>query len=283
MPAPDDAVHILFVGGSTTECLNLDDTETWPHLVMATLNESRTEPRVWAGNVGMSGTTTRNHLQFLERDSLVRQMDCVVVQAGVNDISQALYRSNYQADPRLLPKPIWFRSRIYAMYLGYRVRAGQQKLGRVDAKGPGARFYIGLRKRRHDAAITSEAPDLSADLEGYESRVRRMIDACRKRDIAIVFTSQPVLWDAGLGEAERELLWFGSLRDGSYLSVEALREAMDAYNEIVRRVCADEGIPFVDLGSMNGRPEYFFDDCHFSEAGALEVARRVAERLATEQ
>ena len=30
---------------------------------------------------------------------------------------------------------------------------------------------------------------------------------------------------------------------------------------------------------MSGNPEYFFDDCHFSEAGAREVSRVVGERL----
>jgi hypothetical protein len=34
---------------------------------------------------------------------------------------------------------------------------------------------------------------------------------------------------------------------------------------------------FIDLSAMNGTPEFFYDDCHFNEAGAREVSRRVAD------
>ncbi len=36
-------------------------------------------------------------------------------------------------------------------------------------------------------------------------------------------------------------------------------------------------VEFVDLSSLNGQPQYFCDDCHFTEAGAREVARIVAD------
>ena len=48
---------------------------------------------------------------------------------------------------------------------------------------------------------------------------------------------------------------------------------MDAYDEALMTVCTEMNVACADLSSMNGSPEYFYDDCHFTEAGAAEVAR----------
>ena len=47
---------------------------------------------------------------------------------------------------------------------------------------------------------------------------------------------------------------------------------MDAYNEALMTECTEMGVVCADLSSMNGNPDYFYDDCHFTESGATEVA-----------
>lgn len=44
-------------------------------------------------------------------------------------------------------------------------------------------------------------------------------------------------------------------------------------------VCRDLDVELVDLRDMSGNGTYFHDDCHFNEAGAAEVARRLAEHF----
>ena len=61
------------------------------------------------------------------------------------------------------------------------------------------------------------------------------------------------------------------------LIVEKLREGIDRYNETLHRVCDELSVDCVDLTSMSGREECFFDDAHFTESGAAELARRVAQ------
>lgn len=51
----DVTYHILAVGGSTTECLYLDQDEAWPHLLQTSLNENQHAYKVWVGNIGKSG------------------------------------------------------------------------------------------------------------------------------------------------------------------------------------------------------------------------------------
>src|SRR5438477_7244965 len=60
--------RILAVGGSTTECVILDDTKAWPYLLGVDLGRTADGRRVWVGNVGRSGATSRDnvlHLKYL--------------------------------------------------------------------------------------------------------------------------------------------------------------------------------------------------------------------------
>ena len=61
-PTPSHTYRILTIGGSTTECLYLDQFETWPYLLQKTLDENTPNHNVWVGNAGKSGQTTRHHL-----------------------------------------------------------------------------------------------------------------------------------------------------------------------------------------------------------------------------
>jgi hypothetical protein len=54
---------------------------------------------------------------------------------------------------------------------------------------------------------------------------------------------------------------------------------MDRFNERLLEICAELGVEVVDLSSMNAVEAYFYDDCHFTEAGAREVARLVHRYL----
>lgn len=106
--SPDQGYRILAVGGSTTECLYLDQTEAWPRLLQERLNAGSGR-RVWVGNVGKSGQMTRNHLVQVE--TLTRQyprIDAVLLLAGVNDLMRRLkeedrpttWRGNCPGTPR---------------------------------------------------------------------------------------------------------------------------------------------------------------------------------------
>ena len=90
LPPREAAYRILCVGGSTTECLYLDDTESWPHLLMEMLSQQRYRQPVWVGNIGMSGYSTVHHLKFLSEDDLRKQIDCVLFMVGANDFGTFL-------------------------------------------------------------------------------------------------------------------------------------------------------------------------------------------------
>lgn len=296
-PGPDHRVRWLCIGGSTTECVGLDDGETWPALLMDEVGRQD----LWVGNVGISGFSTPEHARFLKTSPLLAGVDGVVLQIGINDLWRYLaeeeeetWRGRFLAggEKRLEPvaaegkpnrahwRPLWSRSRVVQLYHSLRVRAALATAARPEEReGLGGEEYRLRRAKRAAATITDSLPPLEDGVSAYGGRIDALIELARERRLKVIFTTQPVLWDVNLSDELAGRCWFGWLPDGRYLSIRALREAMDAYNtELLRRTRA-AGVPCVELSPMNGNGEYFYDDCHFTEAGAREVARRVAALL----
>ncbi|HOZ45227.1 MAG TPA: SGNH/GDSL hydrolase family protein [Candidatus Hydrogenedentes bacterium] len=281
LPGEEPAGHlhqILCIGGSTTECVYLDDARTWPALFMRHVNEALGQPRIWVGNVGFSGFATMDHLVFLRESRLMRGVDAVVIQPGINDLYPILADETLKLHVRdPLPEgprpPYWAKAHLIQFY--HAVRLGLPEGLRLESRDGSE--YEERRTKRRAAVIRDDAPELDDAVKQYKSRLRHIVSVCQARGVLLVFTTQPVLWsDAMTPEAERRC-WFGWLADGAYLSIPSLRTAIDRYNAALREVCEESKTPCVDLDSMNGSPEFFYDDCHFSEAGAAEVARRVAD------
>ncbi len=287
--------RVLCIGGSTTECVYLDDTETWPVLLMDHLNARPASPPVWVGNVGISGFDTRDHLRFVRASPLMEEIDLAVFMVGINDLWRYLANEEIETrydrfapeakatpadapapSPPTPPRPGWTRSRLIQLY-----HALNQTPPRPEEyEGIGGREYAIRRAQRAEAAIVETLPDLGPGLASFRERVAGLIDACAARGVQAVFVSQPVLWDEALPPEAAARCWFGWLEDGRYVSIPALRSAMDAYNAAVQHVCRARDIPVVDLSAMHGRPEFFYDDCHFTEAGARFVAEQCIDAIA---
>lgn len=267
--------RVLCLGGSTTECLYLDDSETWPSLAAAQLR-STTPPRdVWVGAAGVTGYSALHHLAFARESELVREVDCVVVMLGVNDLWQdLLVKSDEERLAMGAPRGVQQVRVVAWAHAQYdRLRASMGGLEHWAYPMPS------LRAERVAATKRDDAPPMDAALERFADRVEAIATVLRERGVRPIFVTQPVRWAAGQSPELEASYWFGWLPDGAYLSTASLRELMERYNARTRERCAALGVPCVDLDELNGGSEWFFDDCHFTEAGAREVARRVAVAL----
>jgi hypothetical protein len=211
----------------------------------------------------MQPTATADYLRFVRESELMRQVDCLLIQCGVNDWMFCMRGPEPAA-------PVWSHSRVWRLVRSVRerwVQAGDVTV--EDAAGSG---YVWRRARRQMAPIDDELPPVDDCLAVFEARLRAIVAECRRQGVRIVFASQPVSWDSQLDEPFRKLLWFGALPGGRYLSIEMMREGMDRFNRRAKTVCNELRVEWIDLTSLNGRQDVFYDDCHFTEAGAREVA-----------
>lgn len=281
-PARDRAYRILCVGGSTTECVYLDDARTWPALLMAALNSkhgSEGPKPVWVGNIGISGYDAKDHLKFVERSDLLRQIDCAVFLCGINDLQHAL------RDPELMTKlaPRWERSMNWRFVLdGY--LALRRKYGFVESMFEDRQGldYELRRKTRAVAPVCGQLPDLTDAVSNYADIIKAIILKCRAVGVRPVFVCQPTMWREGLSKQALASMWLGMTADGSFLSVERLREGIDRFNHALRDTCRAYGVECVDTSSMDGREDLYYDDVHLNEAGARVMADLVAKHFLSE-
>lgn len=83
--SPEDALTVVFLGGSTTECYSLPRSETFPELVGREL-EQRLERPIRVFNAGMSGASSAHSLARLVFQVVPLDADLVVVMHAINDL-----------------------------------------------------------------------------------------------------------------------------------------------------------------------------------------------------
>jgi len=90
----DQDYRFLAIGGSTTDCFYLDESEAWPYLLQEILNENQ-DQNVWVGNAGRSSHKTHHHLPQVQL--LLKQypkIDVIILLVGFNDFIQRLAQDN---------------------------------------------------------------------------------------------------------------------------------------------------------------------------------------------
>lgn len=93
----DYRCKIITLGGSTTECLYLDQKESWPYLLQEELSREIGKP-AFVGNIGMSGRST--DVTVLQLEHLIKQyddIDIIILLVGINDLSLALAGKSYKS------------------------------------------------------------------------------------------------------------------------------------------------------------------------------------------
>jgi hypothetical protein len=185
---------------------------------------------------------------------------------------------------RAVYHPVYKRLRLYL----YAERAKASLLGKVRRPTIGAPMaWLEMWRRRRAAGKLVPLPDLRVGLDEYRQRVQRIFDQCRALQVRCLFLTQPVIWRRGLTPEEEASLWtgwIGPLRPETpglgYVSAPELETAMNAYNRALLEMCQEKGLECFDLASTipkNGT--VFYDDDHYTEAGARIVADRLLDYL----
>jgi lysophospholipase L1-like esterase len=288
---PDSGYRILAVGGSTTICLYLDDSKAWPERLMNILNERQADRRYWVGNVGKSGLDSLHHVELLKRLREVKKVDCVLILCGVNDLSHAL-RLPAETRQRLAPSSVFERGGGFNPMLPYLkqtylyrtakafVRSGaSQPAERVEDDTGSA--YAARRRIRHTSTKDHPLPPLDEHLSLYARNLEQMISVCREQRIRCVLMTQPTTWQDPMPPRLEALTWFAPMASTKRaISSPDLSRAMAAFNQTMLDVCRRHSVQCIDLAAIVPKTEeMFYDEEHFTDAGAELVAQAIAGGL----
>lgn len=296
---PRGNVHrILAIGGSTTECLFLDQSKSWPGLLQNKLN-ARGGGKVWVGNAGVSGHTSRQHVLYMKYFLPQHpEIKTVLMMVGCNDLQSRLSRggisvpqpgNDLDLEGKLLPQAFFLISERQAKNAPFFKKTGFWMLGRHVKRvlfqsenieeNEGAAYVEWRKNRRSALSIRNKLPDLKVALEEYVENTDAIIDLAQKYSVRLVFMTQPAMWRRNMPRGLQDLLWFGWIGESQtkntkvYYSIEVLEEGMKLYNDALMATHRRRNVECVDLaGLLPKDATVFYDDVHFNESGARKVA-----------
>jgi lysophospholipase L1-like esterase len=287
-PKPADEFRIFMIGGSTTECLYLDDSESIDAIVQDQLTErSGTSLAVRVYNAGKSGDAIDDHASMLVHRIVQLQPDIISVFAGVNDLTRSIYGYDYlhrvqERGAKALPLAkllvTEFQLPRRAHYLLKRFAPTEQELQETITRVSNYAEKVELRK---SVPVSDEHPELN--LEAYANYLRTIIGVARGHGIDLVFMTQPSSWNSQIDSSIGDWHWM-SYRFGVVYREDFMDEALESYNDVMRAIAEEHSVPVYDLArSLPKSSAYFYDDVHLNVGGAATAGEGLASFILEKQ
>ena len=282
---------ILAFGGSTTECQALDQEKTWTQILQQILNKDNSKDSYWVGNLGKSGSNSNHHVlqttEMLKKEEL-QDVKLVMYLVGFNDLIRSLKVGdeyiNYDLKKlqrrsfKVVPDedlPFVRRTALWKFLKDVKYRLLLNKYDNEDL----VQLYKDIRKTRKEAEKTSIVPNLDSSIAHYKKNIDSLISICKTNGKEPIFITQPVLWRPGITKESLDqlIIYF---KESANLEAETLYECMELFNHALIEVCEARGVDYIDLFPIS-KEKWFYDDCHFNEHGANEVAHEISKYFIT--
>lgn len=272
--ARKQGLRIIAIGGSTTEDIVLDDRATWTHLLQESLKRRGHPAEVI--NTGVSGLRARNHIATLKAIAGYAP-DLVTILVGGNDWNKHI-RDQFEPD-RDPYKPATLRDsalgKLLARYVMTPLRV--RLLGATstdqhivvthpEAVNAGKPIRSLDRPTKHNLRPT----DVSA---GYRTDMETLSKTCTQLALRCLFMTQPHAYSDSASRTLRDLYWMTPPYADYTLDLGSMMHIAALYNGFLLDLARREGHASCDLAAgMPARDDLFFDDMHYTDAGAQRMA-----------
>jgi hypothetical protein len=269
---------IVAFGGSTTICAALTQEKTWTALLDKKLGDA-----YWVGNFARSGNSSNHHVfqfQHILNKPELKDTKIVLMLVGVNDcrgylISQDKYINMPDLDVKKSAFKHMPNSELPFLKRLTLFKLAKQARQRILFYSQPRRPLDYLKTYNSKKEPKNELPDLTNGLNHYEQNLIKIIAEAKKREIKLIFITQPTLWKKNLSDKYKTLLAARSYYNKTPLYTgEALNEIMTVFNKRLINVCERYNIHVIDLQLPKNKTIYY-DDMHYNEFGAKVVATKV--------
>lgn len=280
---------IVFIGGSTTECMYVTENNRFPYLT-GQLMEENTNQQINSYNAGFSGNSSIHSFDILLNKILPMKPDIVVIMHTINDYAILAYDHSYWpvGTPRSeliiindyfpkMPKEtfIWhFKSLFRITYpnIYQRIFLLKESIFHPQEQKP-TRPQDEWAGRRH----LIEERDFDSMQREFNWALQMLITACKTYDITPVLMTQA---NRIKGNPDEVILKSMEPMLNAGITYETFKEEYDRFNEIVREVAETNKIPLIDLAKLVPQEkEYLYDTFHYNDNGSKFVANIIAEEL----
>ena len=237
--APDKV--IVFLGGSTTECMFVDEDHRMPY-VAGQILEKETGAKINSYNGGMSGNNSLNAIDILINKVIPLKPDVVVFMENINDLSTLLYEGTYWNNNKarspletLKKRPLVGKllKEIFIPNLNYAYKTMKKTLFKPEedefSSSRGKKLVVDQAKMVHDFA---------ADLQ-------TIVCTCKAWGIVPVLMTQANRITAHPDPVVAT--YIGRYGQETGISYQKFKEVYDAFNETIREVGRKNQVMVIDL------------------------------------
>ncbi len=265
-------ITIIFLGGSTTECMFVDEKNRFPYLVGRLLEEEG--KKVNSFNSGVAGNHSMHSIDILLNKGLELRPDVAILMQNINDLNILLYETNY-----------WNKNPDRSLLAPVSNNLWKNMKGAVEARIP--RLYkrlATLKKTFHGqedefALLRGKKLHINKQeiIKKFERSLLTFIAICKANGIVPVLMTQANRFkekpDTIIINSIKALMDFG-------ITYDEYKDIYDAMNDLIRKVGTSNMVLVIDLAkSVPQENVYMSDAVHFNDNGSKYVARLIADRL----
>lgn len=282
-PKPKGELRVILYGGSTAECMLLDDAQALHGVLERELAARGAGRRARVYNAAKSGDKSYDHVALLSQRLVHLEPDLVVLLAGVNDLRAAVYGADYLhlGSSRAAPYSLTMLAKFAATE--FQIPRGLYALLHPESERERLERMSMVTDYRAKVALGAGRPvsDLEprTDLASYERNLRTIAGTAAAHGTGLVLATQGTTWNSPDPEAPR-WHWLTYL-DGVRYREDKLDGALERYNDVMRRLGEAGAAGVCDLArALPKSRELFYDDAHFTAAGAAKAGALLAECMA---
>ena len=265
----DPDLTMVFMGGSTTETLFVDEDKRFPYLVGKLIAE-KTGMKINSINAGRSSNHVIHNLNILINKMIPLNPDYIFLINNINDfyimqIGDKSYWNEHPTRSLLVYNTQKEKQDLYVAIKGY-------------TKKLIPHTYLRLQELKKKLKLTKENNENEIDQEfnfneyssEFEKAVTSFVRVCKSYNFKIVLMTQ----------ASR----FTEIPSYSYsnekISYSDFRKAHRLFNESIRNVAAKEKVGLIDLEQQIPQTkEYMYDLVHLNNSGSVLVAQQISEYM----
>jgi lysophospholipase L1-like esterase len=277
-PGPID---FAFIGGSTTECLYLEEHKRFPAVVARYLVRSDGTP-AQTRNAGVSGANSLHSLFTITAKLIPYRPRYVIIMHNINDFSQLSKTGSYWLAP---PQRSVVQSgdvHLFDQITSLREGAMALKSWLIPNMWPYLKGLLPASYRptapdefkefRKTASIT-HLERLKGDFRASLQSIVALLRAWNVRPILMTQFNRLSAADGFVRSTYDRL--------GVNLSYEEFVLGYGEFNQVVRDVARELDVPLIDLAKLVPQDRrYIYDSVHLNNEGSLLVAKIIAEHIA---
>ena len=284
-PKSANEIRIATIGASTTANINLSYDENWPGYLGSLVQQALPKQKIQVINAGVPGFDTAQSIGNLALRVMPFQPDVVIIYHAYNDLKAIRKHVTFKPDYSHIhtkpygyhQKPLflirWLDHSMFYVRLRHQYREYQQEMKKLNALKNER-----LGKTNRLTHIPQEAR------ETFAQHIRSLISIAKTSGTAVVLSSFATLNEPKLDYSKAESLeglsqfqkqgLYGLMHFTSGLSLKAILEGLNLYNDTLKNIAIQEKTGWVDNASLVPHEDkYFVDRVHFSSEGAASMAK----------